>query len=193
MIKTATLALLAGSLAFAGAARADANDELMAAYQKFVQASSFRASMTDLDTGKAVNQVEFVAPDRFAISMEGGMRQVIIGRTMHMNLGGRTMSIPLPASIDPSQYRNQKALDELAAGVVVSRRDDGAVAGEPARVYHFVSKDQGKPVQTLTWVSKASGLPLQVQTDGGDGSGKFRYQIRYSDYNDPSIVIDAAK
>ncbi len=193
MRTAATLALLSGLLAFAGPAHADANAELKTAYGKFIQATSFRADMTDLDSGKSVNQVEFVAPDRFAITMDAGMRQVIIGRTMHMDLGGRTMSMALPASIDPGQYRNQKTVDDLAAGVTVTRREDSSEAGEPARVYHFISQADGTPVESLTFVSKASGLPIQVLTTGGKGKGKFRYQIRYRDFNDPGIVIQAPK
>lgn len=191
----ATFALLVVSFAFAGPARADASAELKDAYGKFIQATSFRATMTDLETGKVVNRIEFVAPDRYAITPEGagGMRQLVIGRTMHMDIGGRTMAIPLPAQADPSQYRNQKALDELAAGIAVTQRDDATAAGEPAKVYHFVSNTDGKPVESLTFVSKASGLPVQIQTTGGTGRGKFRFQISYSDFNDPSIVIQAPK
>lgn len=190
----ATLALLLGSLAVAGPAHADASADLKAAYGKFIQATSFRATMTDLDSGKEVNQIEFVAPDRYAISPTGtGMRQLIIGRTMHMDVGGRTLAIPLPEQANPSQYRNQKALDELAAGIAVQQRDDAVVAGEPAKVYHFVSNTDGKPVESLTFVSKASGLPIQIQTTGSAGKTKFRYQIRYSHFNDPAIVINAPK
>jgi hypothetical protein len=188
------LCLLFGSLAFAGHARADANADLKAAYGKFIQATSFRATMTDLDSGKVVSTIEFVAPDRYAITPAGtGMRQLIIGRTMYMEMGGRSMAIPLPAQADPSQYRNQKALDELSAGIAVTQRDDETSAGEPARVYHFVSNADGKPVESLTFVSKASGLPIQIQSSGSAGDGKFRYQIRYSDFNDPSISIQPPK
>ncbi len=192
---TATLALLLGSLVLAGPAHADASAELKAAYGKFIQATSFRATMTDLETGKVVNRIEFVAPDRYAITPEGagGMRQLVIGRTMHMDIGGRTMAIPLPEQANPSQYRNQKAIDELAAGIAVTTRTDADVDGDPAKVYHFVSNTDGKPVESLTFASKASGLPIQIQTTGGGGRTKFRYQIRYSDFNDPSIVIQAPK
>ncbi len=190
----ALLALLFGSLAFASPVRADAGADLKAAYAKFIQAKSFRATMTDLDSGQVVNTIEFVAPDRYAITPAGtGMRQLIIGRTMHMDIGGRTMAIPLPESANPSQYRNQRALDELAAGIAVVQREDSTEAGEPAKVYHFVSSAEGKPVETLTFVSKASGLPIQIQTTGSAGGKKFRYQIRYSHFNDPSIVIQAPK
>lgn len=189
----ALLTLLLGSLAFAGPAHADAGADLKAAYGKFIQASSFRATMTDLDTGKVVNTVEFVAPDRYAITPAGGMRQLIIGRTMHMDVGGRTLAVPLPAQADPGQYRNRKALDELSAGVAVTQRADSTEAGEPARVYHFVSNADGKPVESLTFVSKASGLPIQIQTTGSAGKTRFRYQIRYSDFNDPGISIQAPK
>jgi len=48
----------------------------------------------------------------------------------------------------------------------------------------------GKPMETLTFVSKARGLPIQVQTTAGKTRGKFRYQIRYSHFNDPAIVIN---
>ncbi|WP_146907309.1 hypothetical protein [Arenimonas daejeonensis] len=188
---TARLALFLAALLLAGPASADARADLKAAYEKFIAATSFRATMTDLETGRTVNQIEFVAPDRFAITIEGGMRQVVIGRTMHMNIGGRTMSMPLPEQINPSQYRNQKALDDLTQDIVVTRRPDSSEAGEPASVFHFASTADGKPTETLTWVSKASGLPIQIQTNGGDGSKNYRYQIRYRDFNDPSIVISA--
>jgi len=191
MIKSLTCALVLASLAFTGSAHADASAEVRAAYSKFIQASSFRAVITDLDSGKKLTQLEFVAPDRYSITLDGGMRQVIIGRTMHMNIGGRTMKMPLPAAADPSQYRNQKAMDELSTGIVVTKRADSNEAGEPARVYHFVSQADGKPVESLTFVSKASGMPIQVQTTGGQGKNKFRYQIRYSDFNDPAIVVSA--
>lgn len=190
----ALLSLLLGSLAFAGPAHADASAELKVAYGKFIQATSFRATMTDMDTGQVVNTIEFVAPDRYAITPAGsGMRQLIIGRTMHMDIGGRTMTIPLPEKANPSQYRNQKALDELSAGIAVTQRDDSTEAGEPARVYHFVSNTEGKPVETLTFVSKASGLPIQIQSAGSAGKDKFRYQIRYSHFNDPAIKIQPPK
>lgn len=188
---TARLAFLLAALLLAGPASADARADLKAAYGKFIAATSFRAAMTDLDTGRTINQIEFVAPDRFAITLEGGMRQVVIGRTMHMNIGGRTMSMPLPEQIDPSQYRNQKALDDLTKDIAVTLRPDAGEAGEPARVFHFASVADGKPTQTLTWVSKASGLPIQIQTNGGSEDKKYRYQIRYRDFNDPSIVITA--
>ena len=190
----AAFAVLLGSLVLAGPAHADANAELKAAYGKFIKATSFRATMTDLDSGKVVNTIEFVAPDRYAITPAGtGMRQLIIGRTMHMDIGGRTMAIPLPAQADPSQYRNQKALDELSAGVVVTQRDDASAAGEPARVYHFLSNADGKPVESITFVSKATGLPIQIQTSGSAAGTKFRYQIRYSNFNDASIKIQPPK
>jgi outer membrane lipoprotein-sorting protein len=180
--------LLLALLLVAGPACADPAADLKAAYGKLIEATSFRATLTDLKTGKAFSQIEFAAPDRYAITAEGGMRQVVIGRTMHMDLGGQVMRVPLPENADPSQYRNQRALDELAAGLQVEQRPDSNDTGEPARVYHFVSQAEGKPVATLTWVSKASGLPVQVQTDAG-GKGEFRYQIRYRDFNDAGIVI----
>ena len=190
----ATVSLLLASALFAGPAHADARDDLKAAFGKFLQATSFRATMTDLDTGKPVSQIEFVAPDRYAVTPAvGGMRQLIIGRTMHMDLGGRTMAIPLPEQANPSQYRNQKALDDLSSGIAVSQRPDSSEAGEPAKVYHFVSDVDGKPVESLTFVSKASGLPIQIQTQGSYGKKAFRYQIRYSHFNDPAIVINAPK
>lgn len=184
------LALLLVALALPGPALADAGADLKAAYGKFIDATSFRATMSDLDKKMVVSRIEFVAPDRYAITPEGGPRQVIIGRTMHMDIGGRTMRIPLPEQADPAQYRNQRALDELASGIAVTQRADSTDTGEPAKVYHFVSQADGKPVQTLTWVSKATGLPVQVQTDAG-GKGAFRFQIRYSDFNDDSIVVNA--
>lgn len=190
----ATFALLLVSFLCAGHAHADASADLKAALSKFIQVTSFRATMTDLDTGKEISRIEFVVPDRYAVTPAGGgTRQLIIGRTMYMDIEGRSMAIPLPEQIDPTQYRNQKALDELAAGIAVLQRKDAIVAGEPAKVYHFASSADGNQVETLTFVSKARGLPIQIQTAGGKEKGKFRFQIRYSDFNDPGIVIRAPK
>ena len=194
MKAAAAFAALLGSLVLAGPAHADASAELKAAYGKFIQATSFRATMTDLDSGKVMSTIEFVAPDRYAITpAANGARQLIIGRTMHMDIGGRTLAIPLPARADPAQYRNQKALDELSAGIAVTQRDDSTEAGEPAKVYHFVSNADGKPVESLTFVSKSSGLPIQIRTSGSAGQTRFRFQIRYSDFNDPGIRIQPPK
>lgn len=187
----ALLTLLLGSFAFAGPVHADARADLKDAYTRFIQATSFRATLSDLDKGKEVSLVEFALPDRYAVTpAAGGPRQIIIGRTMYMDLGGQVMKIPLPPQADPNQYRNPRALEELAAGIAVEQRADAVVAGEPAKVYYFLSNVDGKPMETLTFVSKARGLPIQVQTTAGKTRGKFRYQIRYSHFNDPAIVIN---
>ncbi|MBW8366821.1 MAG: hypothetical protein K0M70_03055 [Arenimonas sp.] len=190
MKHTATLALLLASLLATGTAQADARADLKEAFLKFMKVKTFRATITNLDTNTEVSKLEFVFPDRYSVTLSNAPgRQVIIGRTMHMTIEGHTFAVPLPPEVDPSQYRHPKAIEELQAGINVKQLENALVAGEPSLVYYFLTTVDGKAMETLTYVSKKTGLPIQVETTGGVEKGKFRYQIRYSQFNDPSIEI----
>ena len=74
-----------------GVAGAAPKDELHDAFVKFLQAKSFRATITDLGKGQQVSSMEFVAPDRYRMNMPGGPSQLIIGDAMYMDMDGQVM------------------------------------------------------------------------------------------------------
>jgi hypothetical protein len=60
-----------------------------------MSAKTYRATMTDLATGKQFSTVEFQAPDRYRVSVGGGPTSVIAGGNMYMQVNGQTMKVPL--------------------------------------------------------------------------------------------------
>ena len=156
MSRRALATLLA--LSFAGAAFADARQELHAAFVRNVALKSFKATMIDLSSNKTVSVVEFQAPDRFRVTPTGAPSSVIIGDTMYMSLDGRTMKVPLPKGTF-AKYRNEDAIKDLEKGTVVESRGVGRVGTQPARTFRFLSaKDKNKDQYTSTvWVGVASG------------------------------------
>jgi outer membrane lipoprotein-sorting protein len=179
-------------LAVTGIVFAGPKEELHDAFIKFLDASSFRATLTDVAKGTTLSELEFVAPDRYRVSMPNGPSQVIVGDSMYMNMSGRYMKMPIPAGKIAAQYRSRSALDEMEKGLAVDALGPGTVDGEAARVYHYVTTQGGK-ADVKTWVSTKSGLPLQVETTGSDGRKKQTVRIRYRDFNDPGIRVDVPK
>lgn len=189
MLRPALLALAAGLLALscAGAAAADPRGELRGAFQKNLALKSYRATMTDLASGKQVSKVEFQAPDRFRISVAGGPTSVIAGGFMYMDAGGRPMKVPLPPGM-MANYRSDAAWKQMEKDTLIRAVGPAAVGAEPARKFHWITS--GKNASTGdVWVSLKSGHVLQVETAPQPGSKAGGVRVRYSDFNDPAIRI----
>jgi outer membrane lipoprotein-sorting protein len=167
-------------LAAGAAAAGDARTALQAAFGKTLAAKSYRATMTDLKTGKQVSMVEFQAPDRYRVSVPGGPTSVIAGGNMYVVVNGQAMKVPLPAGMK-EQLRGDSGFRRLEASSLFSDLGPGTVGAEPARKYHWVSTGKGGGSGDA-WVSLRTGQVLQV-----DSEGKVR--VRYSDFNSPSIRI----
>lgn len=172
----------AGSVAWAGA-----REDVGAAMQKFASARSYHATMTTTSGQQMTTELDFVAPDRYRISMPMGT-QVIVGDTMYMNMQGRTMKLPMPKGT-LSQWRDPGKLRESQAQATVTALGPGLVDGKPASKYRIVSA-QSPDTHTVMWVG-ASGWPLKIDVDGKSGGKAYAASIRYSRFNDPSIRIDA--
>ena len=170
--------------------RADDRQDLHQAYRKMMALTRFKATMTDLSTGKTGMTMEYQAPDRYRITVPGQPPQLVIGDTMILTMNGQTMRMPMPKGSLP-KMRNEDALREIEKGSLVSSEGMGTVGGQPARIYRHSTQANGKPAQTLVWVGVASGLPLQVETRGAKGGKDVR--LVYSDFNSPKIRIDAPK
>lgn len=183
------LALVAVTAFAAGAdARADARQELHAAYRKMMGLGALKATLVDLSSGKTHASIEYRSPDRYRIQVPGQPAQLIIGDTMVLTVNARTLRVPIPKDGLP-KLRNEDGLRELEKGSRVLAVGAGMVGGQPARIYRQDAQVKGKPVQSLVWVGVASGLPLQVETRGNTDGKDVR--ILYSDFNSAKIRIDA--
>ena len=179
-------------LCFALPTAAAPKDDVHKAYTRFLGMKTFRADI-DSSTGKLKlkSSLEFQAPDRYRVTNEGQPSNLIIGDTMHMDMNGSMMKIPMPGLKDMiAQYRNPKMLAELEAGTAVESLGIEVLNMQPTRKYRYTTT---KPHVTsnLMWVSVATGDVLQIESNGNIGKKPFHTLIRYSQYNSPAIKISA--
>jgi outer membrane lipoprotein-sorting protein len=188
MIGPATTRIFAGllALAFAGHAAADARSELHAAFQKNLAAKSYRATMTDLVTGKQFSTVEYQSPDRYRIQA-AGMSSVIAGGNMYMQVDGQPMKVPLkPGMLE--KFRSDAAWKQMEKDTLIQDAGAGTVGAEPARKFHWITSGK-HPSTGDVWVSAKSGYVVQVETSEKAGSKKGAVRVKYSDFNNAAIRI----
>ena len=157
--------------------------------QRFMEARSYHASM-QLDggpRGAMRNEVDFVAPDRFRMAMQGMGTQTIIGDTMYMSVDGRSMKVPLPAGT-LTQWRDPAKYDENAATMTVEAQGRDSIDGTPARKY-LVHNTKPQPSDVTMWIGN-DDLPLQIRVSGSAQGRTTTTTIRYSRFDDPSLKID---
>lgn len=178
--------------AAAPAPAADARSEVQAAMDRFLAARSFHATMRLKGgaQGLAINEADFVAPDRYRVTIPNVGTQTIIGDTMTMSAHGRTMRVPMPAGT-LTQWRDPARLAGNEASVRVQALGEDSVGGVPARKY-ALHHAQPRPIDVLLWIG-ADGRPLQVQVDSDMQGHPVESSVRYSRYDDPSITIDAPR
>lgn len=182
-------ALLLISLLVSAPAFAGPKDAVHAAFAKFLAAKSFHASVTNAANGEKVSDLSFVAPDRYRVQSTHGPEITIVGDDAWMNMNGQSMKMPMPVGKMIAQYRNDKTLAQLENTEVTEVGSDG-VGGEAAHVYHYKLTE---PMQAdvKLWVGDKSGLPLQIETQGSFMGKSGTTIVRYSDYDDKAIRVDA--
>lgn len=171
---------------------ADARAEVQAAMDKFLAARSFHATMRLKGgaQGLAISEADFVAPDRYRITIPSIGTETIVGDAMTMTAHGRTMRVPMPAGT-LTQWRDPARIAGNLASVQVQALGDDNLAGVPARKY-ALHHAQPRPLDVLLWIG-ADGRPLQVQVDSTMQGHPVQSSVRYSRYDDPSIAIDAPR
>ncbi len=176
------LSLLAAATAWAGA-----KEDMKALSAKFLALRSYHVRMESSDKRAPATDMDFVAPDRYRMQTPQGA-QYIIGDTMYMNLGGRTMKVPMPKGAMTQWRQSDTAFREIDKMEIVALGSEIA-DGKPANKYRMTAA--GKvPTNTLIWVSGTNGLPIKLETTGTYGGRTITTTIHYSRYNDPSIRID---
>lgn len=185
--------LLAFALTLPGLALGAPRDEVHAAYTRFLAATSFRATVTDVNKGQQLSMMEFVAPDRYHIrNGQGQMEQILIGDDAYTLIDGKRVKLPMPIKVGRivGQYRNQATLDELARDLTVTALGDDTVDGQAAKVYTYTVTEPARS-DVKVWISVASGLPIQLESQGRFMGVKSTTRLRYYDFGDPSIRVSA--
>ena len=177
----AFLLLLASAGALAGP-----KDEVKAAFDKFLAASSYHVTMTHSGAQAMTTEADFVAPDRFRMKMPMGT-QYIIGDTMYMDVQGRSMKVPMGKGT-MTQWRDPANLAKYEATMTVKALGSEAVGGKPARKYE-TTNTQPQPGTSTMWVG-SDGYPLQIQVSSNVQGKAVTTTIRYSRFNDPTIKVD---
>jgi outer membrane lipoprotein-sorting protein len=172
-------------------ASASPKDELHEAFGKFLKLHSFRASATDVKNHAPVSSVDFVAPDRYRVKPTQGPPSVIIGDTMYIDMNGKLTPMPVPGvGKMVAQYRNENFLHEIEGGMSVQALPDESVDGETAKVYAYTLTQPIKS-EAKAWVSQKSGMPMQIESTGTVMGHTTTTRVRYSNFDDPSIKVDA--
>lgn len=185
-LQTSALALLVVPLAVL----AGAKEEVRAASAKFMAARTWHATMQSSGPQGVRAEMDFQAPDRYRMRIAQG-EQVLVGDTLWMTMGGRSMKIPLPAGT-LTQWRQPSAWSRSVDRLGVTAEGSDSVGGVNARRYRLEQRDPMPSTMTL-WVGP-DGYPLQVvsTTPGGRG-GPVTTTIRYSRFNDPAIRVNAPR
>lgn len=185
-----SVAVLLLACALPSLALADAKAELARAFDKLLDAPSFRASMSDAGSGEKYVDMEFQAPDRYRIvNAQGGPTMIVSGGQAQMDMGGRMMTVPVPVNAIVNAYRNEDAMRKQRESMVVDALPDATLDGEAAKVYRFTTQHP-KPTTSTAWVGDGDGdILLQMEVDGGAaGRGKV-VRVRYRDIGSPDIRI----
>lgn len=169
-------------------ALAGPKDDMKAMGAKFLALRSYHVRMTTDDARAPSSEVDFVAPDRYRLRTPAGT-QYIIGDTMHLDVGGRTLKVPMPKAA-LSQWRETDRFFREIDKTQVEALGAEAVDGKPAKKYRMTGPDLSAPV--LLWVG-ADGYPLQVRSSGSVGGRSMTSTLRYSRFDDPAIRIDPPK
>lgn len=168
----------------------EAVQEVKASMNRFLSARSFHARMVMEGNRPMASDMDYVAPDRYRITLPTGT-QTVIGDTLYMELHGRVTQVPLPRET-LAPWRDPLKLQQAQTGLSAERVGADTVEGERATRYR-VRHTQPKPMEFDYWIG-ANGLPLRLR-HGGTGNDGQPYVVvqTYSRYNDRSIVIDAPR
>lgn len=177
--------------ASAGAACAGPKEQLHDAYVKFLAVKSFRATVSDVAKGQQISTMAFVAPDRYHIRAgNDANEQTIIGDDAYMVIDGRTMKLPMPVGKIVGQYRNEATLRQLEQGMTVTAAGSDSVDGELADAFSYTITDPVK-ADVKVWISQKSGLPIQIESSGRFMGVKSTTRVKYFDFDNAGIRINA--
>lgn len=159
-----TIGLLA--LVAAGAAHADARDDVAAAFGRVMEEGSYRMSMTaDTRRGEVRTTMDVQWPDRFHMKHDGGEFIVLPSGTW-MNAGGQWMKVPMNMSQVIQGYSKDAFKKGVDALQEVTLLGEETVQGCASKRYAYSARGEFMGVksdsQTEVWICGDNGLPVQM-------------------------------
>ena len=179
------LSLLAAVAAWAGP-----KEEMKALSVKFLALRSYHVTMAGSDRRMQKMEMDYVAPNRYRMSMPMGT-QYVIGDTMYMTIDGRTMKVPMPKGTMTQWRECDRAFREIDQ-MQIEALGMETVDGKPAKKYRMTQTARKPATTSLIWVGM-NGYPLKMQTTGSTGKQASTMTVHYSRFNDPSIKIEPPK
>jgi hypothetical protein len=192
-----------------GAAAISESDKPVEVMTKAVRAQldakSYRARVTSTPAnGASTNMlIEYSAPDRYRMTVEGPggesgkgykMEYVIVGGATYIKMpNSGWVKSPIDASEMIKSFRDPKMIDELTKTVDMKLVGADTLDGAPMLVYQYTQNNpMGMKLKSTskTWLSIADGLPRKTETDGEFNGTKTKMLMTMSDYN-ADIKIEA--
>lgn len=168
-------------------AASDAVAEVKASMHRFLDARSFHARMELEGAHPMTSDMEYVAPDRYRITLPTGT-QTVIGNVLYMQVDGRTTRVPLPPET-LAPWRDPLKLQQAQQGLAAEFLGETEIDGMSARHYR-VRNTVPDPVAFEYWIGPG-GLPLRLRHEGTDNEGRVYTVVQtYSRYDDPAITIE---
>jgi hypothetical protein len=165
-------------------------EAMLASMKAFREVRSYHASMR-MDggpEGPMTNEMDFVAPDRYRITMKArGMevRNVRIGNDTWMTMNGRTSKVTMPpGTMDQWQdimHKSQETMDVEAQG---SETIDGVATRK-----YLIQQTDPQPSDVTVWIN-GDDLVHQARMQSDHQGATITTTIRYTRYNDPAIRIE---
>lgn len=168
-------------------------DAMLASMKAFRNVRSYHATMKmeGGPQGTITNEMDFVAPDRYRISMRArGMEvdNVRIGNDTWMTMGGRTTKMTMPPG---SMDQWQDLMEQGKETMTVEAQGSESIDGVATRKY-LMHQTQPKPSDVTVWLN-GDDLVEQARMLTDHQGASITTTIRYSRYNDPAIRIDPPK
>jgi len=108
----------------------DAVRDVKASMHRFLATRRFHAQMQVEGAQPMTGEMDYVAPDRYRITLPGGT-QTVIGNMLHMQVDGRHIRVPLPPET-LAPWRDPLKLQQAQQALSAEHIGDDTVAGRPA-------------------------------------------------------------
>lgn len=189
-------ALLTLGLALASPAlRADARTELLASYDKMLEARAYRFTQK-IESGKQsfTQEGAVILPDRFHVKSPHG-EFIATPEAVWMNAGGQWTRMPIGTEALRKQFSADAIADLKQSIYEVEDLGEREIEGRATRAYRYRSEGQAMGIKAksegVTYVELASGLPIRTEIDS-EAMGRKTRSVQDLTWSD-DVVIDAPR
>ena len=167
-----------------------AGDAVRSAMRAFRALRSYHATM-DMEgaaEGPMHNEFDYVAPDRYRMTMEARgvpLENVRIGNDMYMTMDGRTHKVTMPPQ---AMDKWEDLIEQGQATMTTQAAGRETIDGASLRKY-LAHQAEPQPADITLWLNDHD-LPVQARMTTDHEGRPVTTTIRYSRYNDPGITIE---